>query len=247
MTEPTRTPISTIKTELTDVLTDTDLLSNISRTPEEFATVITDSSLLGSPPLTTPEDIVETYDNTFPTPDSYKNFVDIELAPWRNTMELKLFDTLYLHHRSTESTIRTLRHNAQKMLEQANVLQGQHQTQKEGLKHHLRSIARTGLKKKLLRPKTVYPRPPPPPVPVCREIPRQRSAPDRPPRRIIRCYQCNSTEHIKWYCTRYRCPGCDKISPGHAQHDCPGMRYDDGMRGHHDVYGEEDGNLTGEC
>ena len=116
-------------------------------------------------------------------------------------------NTLYLHHQSTESTIRTLRHNAQKMLEQANVLQGQHQSQKNGLKFHLQLIAQTGLKKKLLRRVKVYPRPIAPPVPIYQEVPRMqtayRSAPDRPPRRIIRCYQCNSTEHIKWYCTKY--------------------------------------------
>ena len=40
------------------------------------------------------------------------------------------------------------------------------------------------------------------------------------------------------------------MAPGHSQEDCPEKNLqheDDGQRGYHDIYGFEDGNLTGEC
>ena len=40
------------------------------------------------------------------------------------------------------------------------------------------------------------------------------------------------------------------MAPGHSQQNCPKNElepYDDGLCGHHDIGGEEDGNLNREC
>src|SRR5271169_3381087 len=43
------------------------------------------------------------------------------------------------------------------------------------------------------------------------------------------CFQCGSPDHFKWYCTKYRCYFCHKLSPGHSQKQCPENQliYDD--------------------
>jgi hypothetical protein len=45
----------------------------------------------------------------------------------------------------------------------------------------------------------------------------------------------------------YICRTCDQVAPGHAPRACKGRVYDDGIFGHYDIDGYEDGNLTGEC
>ena len=40
------------------------------------------------------------------------------------------------------------------------------------------------------------------------------------------------------------------MAPSHSQQNCPknGFKtYDNGLQGHYDIRGEEDGNLNGEC
>ena len=123
MTEPT--PSSSIKAEFIDVLTVPDLIPASSQTSsEEFPTVLTESSLLESSIPTKPNDInlIELYDYLFTTPDTYKNFIDGKLSPWKNTLELKYFDTLYLQHRTTTETVTQLRQQAQTLLERADRL-----------------------------------------------------------------------------------------------------------------------------
>jgi hypothetical protein len=90
-------------------------------------------------------------------------------------------------------------------------------------------------------------------APSPRTIPLHESYTNRPIRRSLRCFQCDSPHHIKWRCPEYVCPFCRKRAPEHAQKDCPVRRqgehapFDDGLRGYFDIDGYDDGNLTGEC
>ena len=235
MTEPT--PSSSIKAEFIDVLTVPDLLPTPSQvSSEEFPTVLTESSLLESSLPAKPDDIklIELYDYVFATPDMYKNFTDGKLSPWKNTLDFKYFDTLYLQHRSTTETITQLRSHAQSLLERADRLQKYNLDQRRELNRHLPNITRKELRDRLYRPVAVYSRPP---GPVYQQTFPSSSRSIRPPQpstprlKIYRCFKCNDPNHIKWYCNQYRCPFCRKIAPGHSQTDCPKNQaepYDDG-------------------
>ena len=128
---------SPIKTEFTEVLTGSDLLPprpiSISFS-EEFPTVITESSLLKSPeasnPSTEPENLIDIYDQTFPSLNLYRDFTNARLAPWANTIEYKYFDTLYMYHQGTSGTIHNLRQQAARLLDEANSLSRQHYTKR---------------------------------------------------------------------------------------------------------------------
>ena len=257
MTEPTSS--SSIKAEFIDVLTVPDLHPAPSQTSsEEFPTILTESSLLSSSSLIKPDDVklIELYDYVFSTPDMYKNFTEGKLAPWKNTLDFKYFDTLYLQHRSTKETITQLRSHAQALLERADRLHDYDLGLRREINRHLPSITRKELRDRLYRPVAVYPRPP---GPIYRQTFPSSSRSIRPPSpptprmtnpRIYRCFQCGDAGHIKWYCNQYRCRYCRRIAPGHSQKDCPSNKekpYDDGYRGYFDIGGEEDGNLTGEC
>lgn len=79
-----------------------------------------------------------------------------------------------------------------------------------------------------------------------------------------RCFTCDSPHHLKQQCPDYRCYYCKQRAPGHRVRLCPD-RYRSseptikeepisptlsgiyGGEGYVDVYGYEDGNLTGEC
>jgi hypothetical protein len=56
-----------------------------------------------------------------------------------------------------------------------------------------------------------------------------------------------NTMEYKLFNPLYICRTCDQVAPGHAPRACKGRVYDDGIFGHYDIDGYEDGNLTGEC
>ena len=109
-----------IKSELIEVLTASELLSS-SSSQEEFPAVHTESSFMETP---TPDldNLIQRYDNIFLTHEMYYNFVNSKLAPWKNLIEFKYFDTMYQSHRSTKRTTVMLRQQAQKLLAEANEL-----------------------------------------------------------------------------------------------------------------------------
>lgn len=255
-----------IKTEFTEVLTSSELLPprpiSISSS-DEFPTIITESSLLEStrtPNQTIePKNLVDRYDETFPSPSIYRTFTDTKLAQWKDTLEYKYFDSLYIYHRNTSQTIKNLRRQAMALLNEADALNRQYIPQRQNLDHFISSLPGSQFQRRLFNPVKTYPRPR---IPLMREEHRPTPSssnirPLRPPyppipkpSRQIRCFQCDSPLHIKWYCNEYRCRACKKIAPGHSLRDCPNNQpelYDDGIRGHYDIAGEEDGNLDGEC
>ena len=262
---------SSVKSEFTEVITMTDLL-NVS-TVDEFPTVLTETTLL-QPPTHSETDIqgiVARYNETFTSPDDYQNFVEAKLGPWTNTLEFKCFDIMYKQHRLTTDVIAKLRQQAQLLLEEANALQGRDYMQRKEIENHIRKITRRDLRARILKPtkvrfRTTFP------SEIGNELPSTRipsfassssriQTTNRPPvsyartTRPLRCFQCDSPNHIKWYCSLYTCPLCKIKQPGHAQKNCPNRSnrrqttrsYDDGERGFFDINGYEDQNLNGEC
>jgi hypothetical protein len=65
--------------------------------------------------------------------------------------------------------------------------------------------------------------------------------------KTYQCFQCGDPTHFKWDCPLYTCQTCDQTAPGHAPKACQGHIFDDGIHGHYDIDGYDDGNLTGEC
>ena len=86
--------------QFTVVITASDLTSPPPYSNNKFITVITKTSLLENdtplPPILN-NDIIEYYDQMFPTLEEYQNFVNAKLKPWHNTLELKYFNSMYQH------------------------------------------------------------------------------------------------------------------------------------------------------
>jgi hypothetical protein len=51
-----------------------------------------------SPPEEIQHGLATLYDNTFPTAEEYREFTVNRLVMWGNTLDYKLFDTLYMTH-----------------------------------------------------------------------------------------------------------------------------------------------------
>jgi hypothetical protein len=94
--------LTVIKDEFTEVLTEGSLSS--STKPTDWNVVITEKSLLedmktpSPPPKEIRHGLAALYDNTFPTHEDYREFTVNHLTMWGNTLDYKLFDTLYLTH-----------------------------------------------------------------------------------------------------------------------------------------------------
>jgi hypothetical protein len=97
-----QTVLTVIKDEFAEVLTK-GTLSQTTK-PTNWDVIITEKTLLkGSrTPSPPPEEIqhglAALYDNTFPTHEEYHEFAANHLTKWGNTLDYKLFDTLYLTH-----------------------------------------------------------------------------------------------------------------------------------------------------
>ena len=252
--------------QFTEVITASDLVSPPPHSNDKFTTIITETSLLEEdtpqPPIPY-NDIVEYYNQMFLTLEEYQNFINATLKPWQNTLKFKYFNSMYWHQRSTTESIKRLRAQAQKLLDEANQLQERKSSTKQELERHLYMITRSELWKRLSNPVKIHPQPPFPRVrKVSRLTPnspssashlRQTTYSNLP--RIWQpigfwCFQCDSPHHIKWDCRQYHCRICKIVAPGHSQKDCPEKNLqheDNGQRGYHDTYGFEDSNLTGEC
>ena len=109
------------KEEFIEVITNSNLTPTL--TSREFSSIITETSLLNTetpvPPIPH-ANLVEYYNQMFPTLNSYKDFINCRLGIWEQDLQVKYFDSLYHHQRSTTNSLKTLRDQAQKLLEEAN-------------------------------------------------------------------------------------------------------------------------------
>ena len=86
------------KKEFIGVITNSDLTP--TPTSHEFSSIITEASLLDTetpvPPIPH-ADLIEYYDQMFPTLDSYKSFMNRRLGIWEQDLQVKYFNSLYRH------------------------------------------------------------------------------------------------------------------------------------------------------
>ena len=160
-------------------------------------------------------DLVKYYNQMFPTLNSYKSFMNRQLGIWEQDLQVKCFNSPYCYQWSTTNSIKTLRNQAQKLLEEANQLQERKHSCWQEINHHLHTITQPKLRRHLYK---VYPWPT---FPIRRQTqptlslswPVLRSNPNPKKWTQLRCFQCDSPTHIKWNCPQYCCRYCDDMAP----------------------------------
>jgi hypothetical protein len=169
---------------------------------------------------------------------------------WGNTMEYKLFDSLYVNHRNNLRTVKKLREQAMALLEEANKINDRDLMIRQEIESHVGTITRTDLRQRIRKPQRVRMVTSPIPLPGpsrCPDNSHRATYSRNYTRPQYQCFQCGDPTHFKWDCPLYICRTCDQVAPGHAPRACRGRAYDDGVRGHYDIDGYKDGNLMGEC
>jgi hypothetical protein len=104
--------LTVIKDEFAEVLTEGTL--SPATKPADLNVIITKKALLEAektpspPPEKIRHSLATLYDNTFSTHEDYCEFTVNRLVMWGNTLDYKLFDTLYLTHRYHACTIKKI-------------------------------------------------------------------------------------------------------------------------------------------
>jgi hypothetical protein len=71
---------------------------------------------------------------------------------WGNTMDYKLFDSLYVNHRNHIRTIKKLRKQAMALLEEANKINDRNPMVCQEIESHVETITRTDLRQRIRKP-----------------------------------------------------------------------------------------------
>jgi hypothetical protein len=150
--------LTVVKDEFTEVLTKESLSS--STKPTDWNVVITEKSLLEamrtpSPPEEIQHGITTLYDNTFPTHEDYREFTVNHLTMWGNTLDYKLFDTLYLTHRYHARTMKNLQEQAMALLGEADKINKQDKMVRHEIESHVQTITRSDLRQRIKKPQRV--------------------------------------------------------------------------------------------
>jgi hypothetical protein len=112
-TASTQAILTIVKDEFAEVITEGTLSPTVK--PNDWNIVITEKALLDAmrTPSPLPEEtwrgLTTLYDNTFPTLEDYWEYTVNRLVMWGNTMEYKLFNSLYVNHQNNTCTIKKLR------------------------------------------------------------------------------------------------------------------------------------------
>ena len=150
-----------INNEFTDIITESSLLLNDSSNSPEFTTIVTETVIVSSSSESSedetksPENLIKQYDELFNTPEEYIKFINQKLTPWTNTLEFKHFDLHYCRHRADTHNIRTKRAMAQKLLEEADRLQKDHDHAQKRFHRFIANITRQNLKNRLYKPRKI--------------------------------------------------------------------------------------------
>jgi hypothetical protein len=148
-TASSQTILTIVKDEFTEVLTKGTLSPTTK--PTDWNVIITEKTLLEGTrtPSPSPEEIrhglAALYDNTFPTHEEYREFAANRLTKWGNTLDYKLFNTLYLTHRYHARTIKNLWEQAKLLLEEADKINERDKMVRHEIESHVQTITRSDL------------------------------------------------------------------------------------------------------
>jgi hypothetical protein len=92
------------------------------------------------------------YNNTFPTAEEYCEFTVNCLIIWGNTLDYKLFDTLYMTHWHHSHTIKKLREQAMALLEEANKINKRDMMVRHEIESHVQTISQSDLRQWIRKP-----------------------------------------------------------------------------------------------
>jgi hypothetical protein len=84
---------------------------------------------------------------------------------WGNTLDYKLFDTLYLTHRYHAYTIKNLREQAMALLGKADKINERDKMVRDEIESHVQTITRSDLRQRIKKPQQVQVIVPPTPLP----------------------------------------------------------------------------------
>jgi hypothetical protein len=145
----TQNVLTIIKDEFTEVLTEGTLSPTTK--PTDWNVVTTKKALLEAakmpspPPEEVRHGLATQYDNIFPTHEKYCEFAANRLAKWGNTLDYKLFDTLYLTHQYHVHTIKNLCEQAKALLEEADKINKRNKMVRHKIESHVQTITRSDL------------------------------------------------------------------------------------------------------
>jgi hypothetical protein len=145
----TQNVLTIVKDEFAEVLTEGTL--SLTTKPTDWNVIITEKALLevtktpSPPPEEVRHGLASLYDNTFPTHKKYHKFAANRLTKWGNTLDYKLFDTLYLSHQYHTRTIKNLREQARLLLEEADKINECDKMIRHEIETHIQTITRSDL------------------------------------------------------------------------------------------------------
>jgi hypothetical protein len=219
----TQNTLTIIKDEFAEVLTEGTLSPTTK--PTNWNVIITEKALLetAKTPSPPPEGIQHglaiQYDNTFPTHKEYREFADNHLMKWGNTLDYKLFNTLYLTHRYHVRTIKNLQEQAKALLEEADKINKRDKMVRLEIESHVQTITRSYLWQRIKKPQRVQVVVSPTPLPNPSQQPNYSHLATygrNYARRQYQCFECGDPIHFKWDCPFYKCQTCGQTAPGHA-------------------------------
>jgi hypothetical protein len=145
----TQNILTVVKDEFAEVLTESTLSPTAK--PADWNVIITEKALLeptktpSPPPEQVRHGLASLYNNIFPTHKEYREFAANRLTQWGNTLDYKLFDTLYLTHRYHVCTIKNLREQAQALLVEADKINECDKMVRHELESHVQTITQSDL------------------------------------------------------------------------------------------------------
>jgi hypothetical protein len=200
----TQNVLIVVKDEFTKVLTEGTL--SLTTKPADWNVVITEKALLEAAkmPSPLPEEVrhglATQYDNIFPTHEEYREFAANHLAKWGNTLDYKLFDTLYLTHRYHAHTIKNLREQAKALLEEASKINKCDKMVRHKIESHVQTITRSNLRRRIKKPQQVRVVDSPIPLPGSSRQPdfsHLATCGRNYARRQYQCFECGDPTHFK--------------------------------------------------
>jgi hypothetical protein len=138
---------------------------------------------------------------------------------WGNTLDYKLFDTLYMTHRYYSHTIKRLQEQAMALLEEANKINERDMMVRHEMESHVQTITRSELRQRIKKPQQVQVIVPPTFLPsTSRQSNNSHHATygQNYAQRQYLCFECRDPTHFKWSCPFYTCQTCNQTAPGHA-------------------------------